>query len=323
MRRSTTARGTPIYGTRRMRWRANSRQMTRPSRRRSEETMNERPSSCVRAPHVAPLPRRQPVGRHREQRVHVGRGLAVRTEGKSARLAKRAQPVEDGVGARRAVLPVRRARRREVRIHTLPATPALQLAEMVLLTTNQLGGLIASFSVTHIGLSAIREPLIDGLGAAAGRVGSVGLGISLPSIWLADSSGLEVWPNEATAGRQLYRAGYTAVSSALLFPALAAYPEARAAAEAAAASTALSPSEWWLCFAAATGAQAISIASLLNPSPLSLVPGFEADETALGGIKRDDRRKLRPYGLTRITRHPLVLPVVPWGAANALLAGAQ
>ena len=50
MRRSTTARGTPMYGTRRMRWRANSRQMTRPSRRRSEETMNERASSCVRAP---------------------------------------------------------------------------------------------------------------------------------------------------------------------------------------------------------------------------------------------------------------------------------
>ena len=122
---------------------------------------------------------------------------------------------------------------------------------MVLLTTNQLGGLVASFSVTHIGLSDIREPLIDRLGAAAARVGAVGLGVSLPSIWLADSSGLEVWPDEATAGRQLYRAGYTAVSSALLFPALGAYPEARAAAAAAAASTALSPSEWWLCFAVA------------------------------------------------------------------------
>ena len=194
---------------------------------------------------------------------------------------------------------------------------------MGLLTTNQLGGLIASFSVTHIGLSAIREPLIDRLGAAAARVGAVGLGVSLPSIWLADSSGLEVWPDEATAGRQLYRAGYTLVSSVLLFPALGAYPEARAAAEAAAASTALMPSEWWLCFAAATGAQAISIASLLNPSPLSLVPGFEADASALGGVKRDDSLKLRPYGLTRITRHPLILPVVPWGAANALLAGAH
>ena len=222
---------------------------------------------------------------------------------------------------RRAEVASKRAPLRSTRIARYASGPVDR--GMVLLTTNQLGGLVASFSVTHIGMSAIREPLIDRLGAAAARVGAVGLGISLPSIWLADSSGLEVWPNEATAGRQLYRAGYTVVSSALLFPALAAYPEARAAAEAAAASTALSPSEWWLCFAAATGAQAISIASLLNPSPLSLVPGFEADETALGGVKRDDRLKLRPYGLTRITRHPLILPVVPWGAANALLAGAQ
>ena len=39
MRRSTTARGTPMYGTRRMRWRANSRQMTRPSRRRSDRSI--------------------------------------------------------------------------------------------------------------------------------------------------------------------------------------------------------------------------------------------------------------------------------------------
>ena len=58
-------------------------------------------------------------------------------------------------------------------------------------------------------------------------------------------------------------------------------------------------------------------------SPLSLVPGFEADAAALGGVKRDDSLKLRPYGLTRITRHPLILPVVPWGVANALLAGAH
>ena len=44
-----TARGTPMYGTPAA-CRANSRQMTRPSRRRSEETMKERASSCVRAP---------------------------------------------------------------------------------------------------------------------------------------------------------------------------------------------------------------------------------------------------------------------------------
>ena len=40
-------------------------------------------------------------------------------------------------------------------------------------------------------------------------------------------------------------------------------------------------------------------------------------------LKRDDSLKLRPYGLTRITRHPLILPVVPWGLANALLTGGR
>lgn len=38
-------------------------------------------------------------------------------------------------------------------------------------------------------------------------------------------------------------------------------------------------------------------------------------------VRRDDGRKLSPCGLTRLTRHPLILPVVPWGCANALLAG--
>ena len=60
--------------------------------------------------------------------------------------------------------------------------------------------------------------------------------------------------------------------------------------------------------------------SLVNPSPLSLVPGFKKDEGALGG-GGIDTLKLAACGLTRITRHPLILPVVPWGIANAALAG--
>ena len=76
--------------------------------------MNERASSCVRAPMSRHCRAASRVGRHREQCVHVGRGLAIRAERKPARLAERAQPVEDGVGARCAVLSVRRARRREV-----------------------------------------------------------------------------------------------------------------------------------------------------------------------------------------------------------------
>ena len=41
------------------------------------------------------------------------------------------------------------------------------------------------------------------------------------------------------------------------------------------------------------------------------------------GLRRDDRLKLSPAGLTRITRHPLILPVVPWGFANAFLTGSH
>jgi len=189
----------------------------------------------------------------------------------------------------------------------------------MLITTPVLGALVSAFSVSHIGQSAVREPLIAQLGAAAGQLGAVGRGATLPSFWLADTGGLEVWPDEVTAGRQVYRAGYTLVSAALLFPALAAYPQLHAAEIAPA--VALAGASWWVAFAVAAAAQGLSIASLAQPSPLSLVPAFEADADALGGVKRDDALKLRPAGLTRITRHPLILPVVPWGVANALLAG--
>jgi len=40
-------------------------------------------------------------------------------------------------------------------------------------------------------------------------------------------------------------------------------------------------------------------------------------------VQRNDSLKLRPTGLTRITRHPLILPVVPWGIATSMLAGGR
>ena len=113
------------------------------------------------------------------------------------------------------------------------------------------------------------------------------------------------------------------MSSVLLFPALGAYPHLHAVAEATdtLASVSLSSAEWSLAFMVAAASQGCSIASLINPSPLSLVPAFEADSDALLGVRRDDMLKLAPYGLTRVTRHPLILPVVPWGVSNAILAG--
>lgn len=203
----------------------------------------------------------------------------------------------------------------------IAASPRRIGAPPLMLSSAELGGLVAAFSVTHIGLSAVREGIIDGLGSAAGSLGLVGRGWKLPSIWLADTTGLEIWPDEAIAGRQIYRAFYTFVASALLFPALLDYPEVRGGIVATVGANSLDVPAWWLAFAVASAAQAISIASLVNPSPLSLVPGFEEDDEAIGGVKRDDALKLVPRGLTRITRHPLILPVVPWGLANAALAG--
>lgn len=84
-----------------------------------------------------------------------------------------------------------------------------------------------------------------------------------------------------------------------------------------------------LVAAVASGA---AISSLFNASPLSLMPGFEKDvsnedgdvsSSPILGIQRNDSLKFHPFGLTRITRHPLILPVVPWGLANSMLAGGR
>jgi len=129
-----------------------------------------------------------------------------------------------------------------------------------------------------------------------------------------------VWPDEAAAGRQIFRALYSIVAFATLGGAAGAYAASRAVVP---APVDLSPWAHWGLVALASVAQGVSLASLVNPSPLSLVPGFRATADAPLGLERDDALKLTPYGLTRITRHPLILPVVPWGAANALLVGGR
>ena len=76
-----------------------------------------------------------------------------------------------------------------------------------------------------------------------------------------------------------------------------------------------------------------SIASIFNASPLGRMPAFERANTGemvndqLSSlrlpIQRDDSLKFSVRGLTRITRHPLLLPVVPWGLATSVLAGGR
>ena len=56
-----------------------------------------------------------------------------------------------------------------------------------MLSTIELGGLVGTFSATHIGLSAVRERLIDQIGRAADSAGLVGRDVQLPSYWPADT----------------------------------------------------------------------------------------------------------------------------------------
>ena len=49
-----------------------------------------------------------------------------------------------------------------------------------------------------------------------------------------------------------------------------------------------------------------------------------ASSGTIGGMmQRNDGLKFEPKGLTRITRHPLILPVIPWGFATSILLGGQ
>jgi len=180
---------------------------------------------------------------------------------------------------------------------------------------------IVSFSATHIGLSAARDGIISWLGMFAAQLGLVGTGIELPPLWPGDASGNKVWEDEAQAGRQLFRIFYSLIAAATLQAAFVAYvvalPDSPSLIEP------LSQPARGALLAIGCVAQGIAIASLANPSPLSLVPGFKTDPKAFGGLIRDDSLKLRAFGLTRMTRHPLILPVVPWAVANGFLAGGR
>lgn len=73
-----------------------------------------------------------------------------------------------------------------------------------------LAAYIVSFSVSHIGMSAAREVLINGCGTAAEQVGAVGRPdwkIPEKYFWLGDEAGNQIWPDPGTAGRQIYRFG--------------------------------------------------------------------------------------------------------------------
>jgi uncharacterized membrane protein len=196
---------------------------------------------------------------------------------------------------------------------------------------------MATFASSHIGMSAVRDRLIGACGDAMDKVGLVNTGFQLPTWWPGDEAGNQLFPTRESAGRQGYRAGYTAVSfttlgfSAFYYYSMTALTTHPISISSSSLSLFLSPLEYdfYLCVAAASFGAAI--ASLFNASPLSLMPGFTAttntsmdrQESSSLPLQRNDLLKLSPKGLTRITRHPLILPVVPWGIATCQLQGSH
>ncbi len=185
-----------------------------------------------------------------------------------------------------------------------------------------------AFSSSHIGMSATRSNIIRSLGETVNSLNLVGNEEwALPSWWPGDNTGgNKIFPDKLTAGRQVYRGLYTAVSFLTLGNGFAAYLQSSSVAldVSSTQSTLLHDA----CLISAALSFGAAIASLVNASPLGLMPSFEAEDGnaisgSVAGIRRDDALKFTTKGLTRITRHPLILPVVPWGIATAILAGGR
>ena len=185
-----------------------------------------------------------------------------------------------------------------------------------------------AFASSHIGMSATRSYIIRSLGETADSLLLIGNeGWSLPNWWPGDNTGgNKIFPDRVTAGRQIYRGLYTAVSFLTLGNAFGAYLHS--------SSISLSASEidstlYNLCMSSAALSFGAALSSLVNASPLGLMPSFEVDDGvkdksgSIAGIRRDDTLKFTTRGLTRITRHPLILPVVPFGVASAILTGGR
>ena len=211
------------------------------------------------------------------------------------------------------------------RIAPLRAVPPGIGADLDLLSPHDLtlASCVLAFSASHIGMSAVRNRLIGGCGRLASSFGLVGTDLSLPDFWPGDESGNTIFPDEDAAGRQVYRAGYALISFGTLGSALASYLASVAEGPRAVVMTA---DQHYLYFAVAAVSFGAAITSLFNASPLSLMPKFDGavgGDSVVSAVRREDSLKLIPGGLTRITRHPLILPVVPWGIANSQLAGGR
>jgi uncharacterized membrane protein len=170
-------------------------------------------------------------------------------------------------------------------------------------------------------MSAVRNTLIDAIGSFADdTLHLVDRGWKLPDVWPGDNvGGQEIFPSSEIAGRQLYRIVYTCVSFTTLGSAFSLY---LVSLHQTPPSLDWQDSPIWHTVAALSWG--CSIASLVNPSPFSLVPVYQptGDQDATTTVLvRQDSQKLSAVGMTRVTRHPLILPVIPWAVATALALG--
>jgi len=246
---------------------------------------------------------------------------------------------------------------------------------------------VTAFASSHIGMSAIRQNLIQdvfGKFLADNVLGIVGnKNLKLPDYWPGDSSsptsssssssssihvdgngnskgnGNALFPDIETTGRQFYRIFYTIVSFLTLGKSFSIYLSVNNLKDNNNNNNGITDfiggSAWndnnsiiiITCYVVATLSGAFSLASLVNASPLGLMPAFRRKEKnnlttmltneestttttttiapgdTVMGIARDDDLKFEPKGLTRITRHPLILPVVSWGMSTSILVGGQ
>jgi len=193
---------------------------------------------------------------------------------------------------------------------------------------------VVAFASSHIGMSATRTNIISSLGDVMEKLNLVGNDDwKLPDYWPGDNTGgQQIFPDSLTAGRQVYRALYTTVSFITLGSAFAAYLQSSAIHGDVIIDTTTQSLLYRVCLCTGALGFGAAIASLFNASPLGLMPSFEAEGNdnntrvsgkAIAGITRDDTLKFTTRGLTRITRHPLILPVVPWGFATAYLASGR
>jgi uncharacterized membrane protein len=184
---------------------------------------------------------------------------------------------------------------------------------------------VAAFALSHIGMSAVRSNIIQELGNLASPLVNQE-GWKLPSWWPGDAVGKsQAFPTIEIAGRQLYRIVYTIISFWTLGSALLAYLHAAGAGQEPILQQqqAMANNDWYNFYlATAAFSFGAAICSIFNASPLGLMPGFEASGTEVA-LQRNDALKFTVRGLTRITRHPLILPVVPWGIATSYLAGGR